>query len=68
MKMSEGEYAASFLRGVLSKGPIASKEVLRQADSIGIAERSLWRGKRLAGVKAIKSGYSPSYWIWKLDE
>src|ERR1700730_17595082 len=48
--------AKDFLTEALSDGPLAAKEVKRQAEEAGIASRTLKRAKRVLSVEARREG------------
>lgn len=45
-----------WLRGVLSSGPVPSRELERLAAESGISHRLLWRARQLVGVKQDYAG------------
>lgn len=57
------EEAADVLRSILADGPVASREVKRQAREAGIAERTLWRARTLIAAETRKVGHT---WEWAL--
>lgn len=57
--------AVEFLRDLLGGGPVASEEVKKQAQTAGIAQRSLFRAKARLGVLAEKVGFDEG-WQWSL--
>jgi 5S rRNA maturation endonuclease (ribonuclease M5) len=57
--------AADFLREVLDAGPLAAKEVQRQAAAADIAPRTLRRAREQLGVKPRKVGIGGP-WVWAL--
>jgi len=61
----ELEEAEDFLKDTLAAGPVAAKEVFRQARAAGIAPRTLNRAKQRLGVIAKKDGFKGG-WIWSL--
>lgn len=57
--------AQEFLEGLLSRGPLAAKELLQQAERSGISERSLRRALAAMGIKPRKTN---ECWLYpKLD-
>ncbi len=58
------EEACAFLRDILDGGPLASRQVKREAREAGIAERTLWRARARLGVETRKVGTS---WEWALS-
>lgn len=59
------EDAKEFLRSLLAKGPVPSKQLMRDAHEAGHAERTLKRAKKVLGVEATKSGMKAP-WMWSL--
>ncbi|CCF85910.1 hypothetical protein NITHO_6130001 [Nitrolancea hollandica Lb] len=57
--------AIEFLRDALAAGPVAAKEILRQAREAGINEKTLRRAKGDIGVLARKGGFDAG-WTWDL--
>lgn len=57
--------AADFLEDALATGPMLAKTVKAQAKDAGIAERTLDRAKKRAGVKSKKDG-ADGPWLWTL--
>lgn len=62
--------AAEFLRELLAGGPVAAKEVYRQAREVGISERTLNRAKAPLGVRSQRLGEPGQRggggWAWSL--
>ena len=62
--------AQEFLREVLSDGPEAAAEVRQEADSAGIAKRTLDRARQSLGVISEREGDSgkrgAGKWVWRL--
>jgi hypothetical protein len=62
--------AQEFLRDVLSGGPVAASEVKREADSAGIAKRTLDRARQSLGVASEREGEpgkrGAGRWVWRL--
>ncbi len=57
--------AMEWLRDVLSQGPCAAKDVLAQAKTDGIKERTLERARKALGVKSQREGYANAgRWVW----
>jgi DNA polymerase len=48
--------AKTFLKNVLSAGPVAAAEIEEAAEANGIAKRTLYRAKAELGVQAVKDG------------
>lgn len=57
--------AEAWLRELLADGPVEAGEIRKAARDNGIAERTLWRAKKAAGIKAMKTGFNKG-WIWSL--
>lgn len=64
---SELDEAKDFLLDSLAAGPIASKEILKDARECGIAEKTLRRAQKALGVLAEKKDFSKG-WQWRLPE
>jgi hypothetical protein len=62
-KTKEG--AAQWLRNVLANGAKLEREIAELAKGVGIADRTLRRGKALAGIKPKKQRGG---WWWQLPE
>jgi hypothetical protein len=62
--------AESFLQDVLAAGPVAAREIERQAQELGIARSTLFRAKRDLGVVAARIGGfgDRGAWQWSLPE
>jgi hypothetical protein len=64
--------AQEFLREVLSDGPQAASAVKREADSAGIAKRTLDRARQSLGVVSEREGEhgkrGGGKWFWRLTE
>jgi AAA domain len=61
--------AVEWLRDLLADGPVPAKDGQRKAREVGIAERTLKRAKRVAGVisESSRSESQISSWHWKLE-
>ncbi len=57
--------AKEFLVGLLADGPLPTKQIKREADEAGHAERTLKRAKAALGIKAHKAGMKDP-WLWHL--
>jgi len=57
--------AADWLRDLLGKGPVESREVKRSADEAGYAWRTVQRSMKRAGVQSRRDGY-PAKTVWFL--
>lgn len=65
----ERDDAATFLRDLLSAGPVASKQIEADAKANGIAQRTLWRAKLALKIVAERSQTSSGNtgpWYWRL--
>jgi hypothetical protein len=62
------EEAAAWLRDTLAAGPVAAKEITRQAREVGIAERTLKRAKRTERItsEAVRDDNGFTGWTWTL--
>jgi hypothetical protein len=62
--------AQEFLREVLAAGPVAAAEVRQEADSAGIAKRTLDRARQSLGVVSEREGEAGKRgggaWFWRL--
>ena len=61
---SLAEDTADFLRDLLSDGALPAKEVEEIAFDSGISEKTLYRAKKLAGVKSTRVD---GHWMWSLE-
>ena len=59
--------AQKWLRELLAVGPLAAKDIQRQARECGIASRTLARAKREENVRAYRPNV-PGPWYWGLPE
>ncbi|MGH7883212.1 MAG: hypothetical protein ACREN8_09980, partial [Candidatus Dormibacteraceae bacterium] len=59
------EEAEAFLIDLLSKGPVSSKQAIRDARDVGLSEKTLQRARAMLGVEASKHGYQGG-WCWSL--
>ena len=57
--------AKDFLAGLLANGPLPAKQIKREADEAGHAERTIKRAKAALGIKARKAGMKDP-WLWHL--
>lgn len=57
--------AKQFLIGILSDGPVPSKQVRSDADGAGYSWRTIQRAQKQLGVEAVKKGKSGG-WVWQL--
>ncbi len=65
---SAGDEAVDFLLEILRDGPVPAKKVKASAREAGIAERTLDRAKKRAGVAAKREGFgSEGTWYWALS-
>ncbi|HVW38068.1 MAG TPA: AAA family ATPase, partial [Pirellulales bacterium] len=63
----ERETAARWLLAALADGPVASRDLFRQARECGIATKTLRRAAESLGLSPRKSSFDGP-WQWKLDE
>ena len=64
---TEIDKAADWLKQALAAGPVAGKDIIKQAKECGISERTLNRGKSRANVEAFRPE-NPGPWFWRLPE
>ncbi|MDD2769968.1 MAG: hypothetical protein PHT19_14655, partial [Methylococcus sp.] len=64
-EVSALEEACGFLAGLLAEGPVAAKEVQRQAQEATIAWATVRRAKTKLEILAAKEGMDGG-WVWKL--
>jgi len=57
--------AKDFLTELLAHGPLPAKQIKREADEAGHAERTIKRAKAVLGIKARKAGMKDP-WLWQL--
>jgi hypothetical protein len=60
------DHAREFLEDFLAAGPRTSREVWAEAQPLGLAERTLRRAMRAAGVRTLRvwgDGHFTSYWL-----
>jgi hypothetical protein len=62
------EEAKDFLRQLLANGPVDVTEVNKQADKLGIAEKTLKRARRDLKVKAKKNDFDAGWSLRLPDE
>ncbi len=55
--------AASFLRRILAKGCLSSREIARHATAAGYSKRTIIRAKKALGILAVRTG---RHWAWQL--
>lgn len=62
--------AIAFLRDALASGPVAAREVQRQARAAGISEATLRRARQAAGARAERTGGlgSTGAWVWRMAD
>lgn len=60
-----GNDAAGFLRDLLAYGPVAAKDIYKEAESAGYSRDTMKRAKSRIGVKAVKQGMQGG-WVWRL--
>ncbi len=61
------EEAESFLRELLSDGPVAAKQVKADADAVGLSWATVRRAKDKLGIKPHKAGMDEG-WVWSLPK
>ena len=61
----EGASAEQFLRELLAKGAVPSKQVKVDANGAGHAWRTVERAKKALGIEAVKEGMT-GCWVWQL--
>lgn len=59
--------AKKILTDILSEGPVAAKEIERQARDAGVSGSTLRRAKEALGVRSKKYGMGGG-WVWELPE
>jgi putative DNA primase/helicase len=64
---TERTEAAEFLEGLLSDGPLSSKEIRKDADEAGFAWRTMHRAADLLGVRKEKMGMKGG-WKWTMPK
>jgi putative DNA primase/helicase len=64
---SDKSEAIEFLKEALRIGPIAAKDIKKEASSAGITPKSLRSAREALGVKTEKAGFERG-WIWKLPK
>lgn len=57
--------AEQFLRGLLSDGPVPTKQIKADADGAGYSWATIRRAQKSVGVEAVKGGMKEG-WKWKL--
>lgn len=60
-----GNDAATFLRDLLAYGPVAAKDIYKEAESAGYSRDTMKRTKSRIGAEAIKQGMQGG-WVWRL--
>lgn len=64
-EVEERRDAASWLRQLLAGGPLAVKDIKRQADDAGHAWRTVQRAMRIVGVESRRDGFGGAA-LWRL--
>jgi hypothetical protein len=59
------EDAKAWLRGMLADGPIPAKQIFREANEAGHAEKTIRRAQRAIGIDPRKDGKTGP-WLWSL--
>lgn len=66
---SARDEAVEWLREALADGPVAAKELQRQAKDAGLSWTTIKRAKGQAGAVSKRDGFAPdSGWRWSLDQ
>jgi hypothetical protein len=69
---SARDEAADFLRDELADGPVEADQVKRDADAVGVNQRTLRRARESMGVKVRRQGETGrkggGRWLWQLPE
>jgi len=63
-EISSVNEAIDFLNEALANGPVAQKQLKREAAQAGIADRTLYRAKEKLRIKSRKSGFDGN-WTWE---
>lgn len=58
--------AKAFLQQQLADGPHPATEILLAAQTMGIAEGTLYTAKRRMRVQSRRQGYEDGHWLWAL--
>jgi putative DNA primase/helicase len=66
-KKSDKSEAVEFLKEVLKAGPVAAKDVKKEAGEAGISTKSLRNAREALRIKPEKAGFE-SGWVWKLPK
>jgi putative DNA primase/helicase len=64
---SDKSEAMKFLKEMLKDGPVAAKDVKKEASEAGISTKSLRSAREALGIKPEKSGFEGG-WVWKLPK
>ena len=64
---SDKSEAIEFLKEVLKAGPIAAKDVKKEASDAGISSKSLRSAREALRIKPEKAGFEGG-WVWKLPK
>jgi putative DNA primase/helicase len=64
---SDKSEAVEFLKEVLKAGPVAAKDVKKEASGAGISPKSLRSARETLRIKPEKAGFE-SGWVWKLPK
>lgn len=61
------EEAMDFLKGLLSEGPMAKKDIDLQAEQSGVSAITIRRAQKALGIQPLHKGYGTgSVWMWAL--
>lgn len=63
---SDLDDAKAFLRELLAKGPVPSKQIRADTEGAGHAWRTIQRAQKALGIVAVKDGMKGG-WVWRLD-
>lgn len=63
---SDMQDAKTFLRDLLSDGPVPSKQIRADAEDAGYSWRTIQRAQKVLGIDAVKDGMRGG-WVWKLS-
>ena len=64
---SDKSEAVEFLKEVLKAGPVAAKDVKKEANGAGISPKSLRSAREALRIKPEKAGFECG-WVWKLPK
>ena len=67
-KETKAEIAADWLRDRLKDGSVAQKLIEEEADEAGIKSGTLWRAKKIVGIKSEKETDVYGGWFWSIAD